>query len=73
MNHDNILDNPKYHVFACLDQCNMTIQVGVALRDDSSKFAQRRRHVTIEQCRWDSYQQIVSEMAKECEKELENA
>lgn len=73
MGHDDILNNPKYHVFASLDQCNMTIRVIVTFRNDLSKFIQKHRHVTPEQLHWDSYQQIVSEMAKECEKELENA
>ncbi len=73
MSNDDILNNPKYRVFACLDQCNMIVQVRVALRDDPSKFVQRHRHVTLKQCRLDDYQLIVSIMAKECEKELENA
>ena len=72
MNHDYILNNSQYHVFASLDQCSMTIRVIVALQNDLSKSAQRHRNMGLEQLHWDSYQQIVREMAEECEKELEN-
>lgn len=69
---DNILNNTKYYIHTCLDQCDMAIRVEVVLRDDPSKFAQKCRYLALEQCHWDSYRQIVNEMAKECIKELEN-
>ena len=69
---DDILNNAKYHVFAILDQYAMILRVRVESRDDHSKAVQRKRAVTFEECTGDGYEKMVREMAKECEKELEN-
>lgn len=72
MSNDDILNNPKYHVFAIWDQCEWVLKVMVTPCNDPSKTARRNRTVTPNECKDNDYQQIVREMAKECEKELEN-
>jgi len=69
---EDILNNAKYHVFAVLDQYEMILRVGVEPRDDPSKMVQRKRNVTLAEIHGDGYERLVREMAKECEKELEN-
>lgn len=69
---EDILNNAKYHVFAVLDQYDMVLRVGVERRWGIPKMVQRKRAVTLAELHGDGYERIVREMAKECEKELEN-
>lgn len=69
---DDILNNPKYCVFAVWDQYEWVLKVMVTLRNDPSKTAKRNRTVTPNECKGNNYKQIVREMVKECIKELEN-
>ena len=69
---DDILNNPKYHVFAVWDQYEWVLKVMVTLCNDSSKTAERKRTVTPNECNGNNYEQIVREMVKECIKELKN-
>lgn len=72
MSDDDILNNPKYHVFAVWNQYEWVLKVMVTLCNDSSKTAKRNRTVMPNECEGNNYEQIVREMAKECIKELEN-
>lgn len=72
MSDDDILNNPKYRVFAIWDQYEWVLRVMVTPYNDPSKTARRNRTVAPNECKDNGYEQIVREMAKECEKELEN-
>lgn len=69
---DDILNNPKYHVFAVWDQYEWVLKVMVTPCNNPSKTARRNRTVMPNECEGNNYEQIVREMAKECIKELEN-
>lgn len=69
---DDILNNPKYHVFAVWDQYEWVLKVMVTPCNNPSKTARRNRTVMSNECEGNNYEQIVREMAKECIKELEN-
>lgn len=68
---ENILNNAKYEVFMVFERFSGTLRVGVRSRENPGRLVQRSRQVLPDECRA-GYQAIAEEMAKECEKELEN-
>ena len=67
---DNIFNNPKYHVFAILDQDEWILRIMVTTCNDPPKRVMRNRTVMPPECNGDDYKQIAKEMIKECIKEL---